>query len=94
MFIRNLYETRRMQYTLYNALALEPSAWRDGKPLATVQLTIPAELEEYNGCFWPWRASELENLVASCPNSRYYVEAWDYYSKGIFQYTRYCVVSL
>ena len=94
MFIRNLYETRRMQYTLYNALALEPSAWRDGKPLATIQLTIPAELEEYNGCFWPWRASELENLVASCPNSRYYVEAWDYYSKGIFQYTRYCVVSL
>ena len=33
MFIRNLYETRRMQYTLYNALATEPSAWQDGKPL-------------------------------------------------------------
>lgn len=94
MFIRNLYETRRMQYTLYNALALEPSAWQDGKPLAAVQLTIPAELEAYNGSFWPWRASELEKLVESRPNSRYYVEAWDYYHKGIFQYTRYCVVSL
>ena len=93
MFIRNLYETRRMEYTIYNALGKEPSAWRDGKPLATVQLTIRAEDEAYTNSFWPWRSSELEKLVHSRPNSRYYVEAWDYYSKGIFQYTRYCVVS-
>ena len=94
MFIRNIYETRRMQYTIYNALGKEPSAWRDGKPLAAVQLTIPAELDVYEKHFWPWRMSELENLVHSRPNSSYYVEAWDYYHRGIFQYTRYCVVSL
>ena len=94
LFVRNLYETRRMQYTIYNALGKEPSAWRDGRPLATVQLTIPAEYEAYTGRFWPWRDSELVNLVHSCPNSRYSVEAWDYYHNGIFQHTRYCVLSL
>lgn len=93
MFIRNIYETRRMQYTIYNALGKEPSAWRDGKPLASVQLTIRPEDEDYTYALWPWRSSELEKLVHSRPNSRYYVEAWDYYSKGIFQYVRYCVVS-
>ena len=94
LFVRNLYELRRMQYTIYNALGKEPSAWRDGKPLATVQLTTPAEYEAYTAKFWPWRGSDLVNLVHSCPNSRYYIDAWDYYHNGIFQYTRYCVLSL
>lgn len=77
MFIRNIYETRRMQYTIYNAIGREPSAWRDGKPLASVQLTIRPEDEDYTHALWPWRSSELEKLVHSRPNSRYYVEAWD-----------------
>ena len=94
LFVRNLYETRRMQYTIYNALGKEPSAWRDGKPLATVQLTTPAEYEAYTAKFWPWSEAELNNLVHSRPNSRYYIDAWDYYHNGIFQYTRYCVLSL
>lgn len=94
MFIRNIYETRRMQYTIYNALGKEPSAWQNGKPLATVELTISAEDEAYTQSFWPWRTSELEKLVHSRPNSCYYVEAWDVYHNGIFQHTRYCVVSL
>lgn len=94
MFIRNLYETRRMQYTIYNTLGQEPSAWRDGKPLASVQLTINAEDEPFSQAFWPWRDSELEKLVHGRPNSHYYMEAWDYYHNGIFQHTRYCVASL
>ena len=94
MFIRNIYETRRMQYTIYNALGKEPSAWRDGKPLMTIALTIDPADEPWVKASWPWRASDLEDLVHSRPNSHYYVEAWDYYSKGIFQYTRYCVASL
>lgn len=93
LFIRNLHETRRMQYTIYNALGSEPSAWRGNKPLATLELSIPADLELYTEAFWPWRASELNDMVHSRPNSRYYVEAWDYYLNGVFQYTRYCVVS-
>ena len=93
LFIRNLYETRRMQYTIYNALGNEPSAWYGDEPLATIELSIPANLELYTEAFWPWRASELTDMVHSRPNSRYYVEAWDYYLNGVFQYTRYCVVS-
>ena len=58
LFVRNLYETRRMQYTIYNALGKEPTAWKDGKPLATVELTTPAEYEAYTAKFWPWRESE------------------------------------
>lgn len=94
LFIRNLYETRRMQYTLYNALGKESSACKNGTPLTTVELTIPAELEAYTNSFWPWRASELEDLVHSRPNSQYYIEAWDYYLNGVFQYTRYLVCSI
>ena len=58
LFVRNLYETRRMQYTIYNALGKEPTAWKNGKPLATVELTTPAEYEAYTAKFWPWRESE------------------------------------
>ena len=94
MFIRNIYETRRMQYTIYNAIGREPSAWRDGKPLMTIALTIDPADEPWVKTSWPWRASDLEDLVHSRPNSHYYVEAWDYYHNGIFQYTRYCVASL
>ena len=32
MFIRNLYETRRMLYTLYNAIGDNPETWQNGKP--------------------------------------------------------------
>lgn len=51
LFIRNLYETRRMQYTVYNVLLQEPTAWRDGELLATVSLNIPADLGDYTGAF-------------------------------------------
>lgn len=94
LFVKNLYETRRMQYTIYEALRDEPSAWRNGKPLATVELEIPDEYEAYTAHFWPWRESEITTLVHSRPNSRYYVTAWDYFHNGIFQHTRYYILSL
>jgi len=94
LFIRNLYETRRMEYTIRNALGNEPDAWRGDELLAKINLTIPKEYEAYTDAFWPWRASELETLVHAIPNVRYYVEAWDYYHNGVFQYTRYCVFSI
>jgi hypothetical protein len=94
LFIRNVRETRRMEYTIYNALGKEPSAWQDGKPLATVSLTIPADKEVYAAAFWPWDASNITDLVHSRPNSRYAVEAWDYYHNGKFMYVRYIILSL
>jgi len=94
LFVRNVYEVRRMVCTIYNALGEEPSAWRDGKPLATIQAKIPIEYEAYTAKFWPWRQSELTDLVHSRPNSRYYVDAFDFYHDGVYQYTRYLVLSL
>ena len=94
LFVTNLYELRRMEYTIRNALGREPDAWRDGKLLAKINLTIPPEYEPYTERFWPWRESVLTDLVHALPNVRYYIAAYDYYHNGIFQYTRYCVMSI
>ena len=94
LFVRNVYEVRRMVCTIYNALGEEPSAWRNDEPLATVSTVIPPEYEAYTAKFWPWRESELTDLVHSRPNSRYYVDAFDFYHDGVYEYTRYLVLSL
>ena len=94
LFVRNVYEVRRMVYTIYNALGEEPSAWRNDEPLATVSTVIPPEYEAYTAKFWPWNESNLTDLVHSRPNSRYYVDAFDFYHDGTYQYTRYLVLSL
>ena len=91
LYVRNLYETRRMQYTLYNALGRTQEAWRDGTLLAKVCLTIPAEYEAYTPVFWPWRASELEKKAAAVPRGRFWCEAWDAYVDGRFMQTQYYI---
>ena len=58
LFVRNLYEVRRLVYTIYNAIGEEPDAWRDGKPLCKICTEIPPEYEPYTGVFWPWQSSE------------------------------------
>ena len=94
LFVRNVYEVRRMVYTLYNALGDEPDAWRDGKPLCKIYTEIPPKYEPYTDRFWPWRAEEITSAVHDLPNVRYYVDAYDYYHNGIYQYTRYCFISI
>ena len=94
LFVTNLYELRRMEYTLRNALGNEPDAWRGKQLLAKINLTIPPEYESYTEKFWPWRESEITDLVHALPNVRYYIAAYDFYHNGVFQYTRYCVMSI
>ena len=94
IFVRNLHETRRMQYTLYNAIGRTPESWRDGKPLARVFLTIPAEYEPYTPVFWPWRESELAKHVANIPRGRFRVESWDYYRNNVYLETRYYICTI
>ena len=94
LFIRNVYEVRRMVYTIYNALGDEPDAWCDGKPLFKIYTEIPSEYEPYTERFWPWRSEEITDVVRACPNVRYYVDAYDFYHDGIFQHTRYCLMSI
>ena len=94
LFVRNVYEVRRMVYTIYNAIGEEPGAWRDGKPLCKIYTEIPPEYEPYTGTFWPWRSSEITDAVHALPNVRYYVDAYDYYHNNVYQYTRYLLLTL
>ncbi len=98
VIITNLYETRRMQYTLYNAVPNCPELWENGalklnskgEPILRLQLGITDE----NGRqpFWPWREEQLTQVFYSAPMARFAVCAWDYYnSSGQFMYTRYVV---
>ena len=94
LFIRNVYEVRRMVYTIYNAIGEEPDAWRDGKPLCKIYTEIPLEYEPYTGAFWPWRESEITDAVHAIPNVRYYVDAYDYYHNHVYMYTRYLLMQI
>lgn len=95
LFVRNLYETRRMLYTLYNAIGSNPETWQNGAPVlfpsgnqkVRINLTISDDLTPQS--FWPWRESEIVNLFNSCPPGTYSMEAWDVYCNGIYQYTEY-----
>ena len=98
VIITNLYETRRMQYTLYNAVPNCSELWTNGKlklnskgtPILNLQLGIT----DSGGSqpFWPWRDEQLTQVFYSAPMARFAVCAWDYYnSSGQFMYTRYVV---
>ena len=97
LFQRNLYETRRMLYTLYNAIGDNPETWQNGQPVkfpsgndkVKINLTIPAEVTPQS--FWPWRAEQITELFNSCPPGSYSMEAWDVYKNGVFQYTEYSI---
>lgn len=95
LFLRNVYETRRMLYTLYNAIGSNPETWQNGAPVlfpsgnakVRINLTIAPDLTAQS--FWPWRADQITGLFDSCPPGTYSMEAWDVFCSGIFQYTEY-----
>ena len=97
LFIRNLYETRRMQYTLYNAIGVNGQTWEngtlklrgDGTPVARVQLFISDDAQAES--FWLWRADQITADFESCPPGFYQLEAWDVYANGKYLYTEYRV---
>lgn len=100
LFVRNLYESRRMQYTIQNLAGNHPDTSEDGRlkygskgtPSVRIRLTIPDSITAQS--FWPWRESELERLFNSCPPGTYYMEAWDVFCDGTFLYTQYKVYAL
>lgn len=97
LFILNLYETRRMQYTIYNCVPNCPELWENGtlklnskgNPILRLQLGIT----ESGGVqpFWPWRENQLTQVFYSVPGARFAVEAWDVFSNGKYLYTEYDV---
>lgn len=97
LYIRNLYETRRMQYTLYNAVPNCPELWENGALKLNSQgapiLRLSLEITEDKAIqpFWPWREEQLTQVFYSAPMAQFAVEAWDFYHNGKFLYTEYSV---
>lgn len=97
IFIRNLYETRRMQYTLYNAVANCPELWENGtlklNSKGTPILRLSLEITEQKAVqpFWPWREVQLTQVFYSAPMAQFAVEAWDVFHNGKYLYTEYDV---
>ena len=97
LYVLNLYETRRMLYTLYNTVPSCPELWEngslkresDGTPVARFSMGIADSAHAQ--VFWPWRADQLTALLKSAPYATFEVEAWDVYKDGIFQYIEYRV---
>ena len=95
LFVLNLYETRRMQYTLYNCVPNCPELWEggelkryaDGTPILRLQLGISEQTSVQT--FWPWREDQLTQVFYSAPGASFAVEAWDVYHDGTFLHTRY-----
>jgi len=95
IFIRNLYETRRMLYSLYNAMGEDdwimqsgtPRLRGDGSPWVHIHLTLPDDM--IGAPFWPWREEAVPDMLHSCPGGDYYVEVWDVFKNGKFLRTEY-----
>ena len=95
IFIRNLYETRRMLYSLYNAMGEDdwimqsgsPRMRGDGTPWVHIHLTLPDDM--LGTPFWPWREEAVPEALHSCPGGDYYLEVWDVYKNGKFLRTEY-----
>ena len=100
LHILNLYETRRMLYTLYNAVPNCPELWEagaiklnsKGEPILRLSMGIT----ESSGVqtFWPWRDEQLTRVFYSAPMARFEVEAWDVYKNGKYLYTEYNVMGM
>lgn len=87
MFVRNLYETRRMLYTLYNAIGSNPETWQNGAPALhpsgnpKVRINLTITETQNPECFWPWRESEIIDPFNSNPcvghKSKHFIASFD-----------------
>lgn len=94
--ITNLYELRRMQYTIYNCVPNCPELWENGSLKLNSKgnpiLRFRFGITEHTAIqvFWPWRDNQLTQVFYSAPSAGFAVEAWDYYnSNGQFMFTQY-----
>lgn len=95
LFIRNVYECRRMQYTIMNLAGNHPETSTGGKlrhgskgtPYVRIEFGIPEGVTPQK--FWPWREEDIARVFNSCPPGTYSIDCWDVYKNGIFQRTEY-----
>ena len=80
IFVRNLYEIRRMMYTLYNAMGEDDWIMQDGKPRlrgdGTPWIHIHYGMPEGRSIpgFWPWREAQVTESLHSSPGGEYYLD--------------------
>lgn len=95
LFVRNLYELRRMQYTIYNAMGGCSATWEDGRAVLRsdgtpwIHFTYGFPAGQTVEGFWPWWAEDVTAAIQSAPSGTYRLDVWDVYTNGIFQRTEY-----
>ena len=95
LHVLNLYETRRMLYTLYNTAPSCPEVWENralklnAEGIPILRLTMGISESNSVQVFWPWQEDQLTKVFKSAPMARFEVEAWDVYKDGVFQRTEY-----
>ena len=95
LHVLNLYETRRMLYTLYNTAPSCPEVWENralklnAEGIPILRLTMGISESNSVQVFWPWQEEQLTKVFKSAPMARFEVEAWDVYKDGVFQRTEY-----
>ena len=80
--IRNLHETRRMQYYLFEV----------AEPGTKIYLGLEGSRPGDPSVEWPWHEGMLQDMYLSGPRSKVWVDAYDVYNaEGSFLYTEYDV---
>ena len=79
VLIRNLHETRRMQYSLFEV----------AEPGTKIYLGMEGARPGEPSVEWPWHEGMLQQMYLSGPRSKVWVEAWDCYKNGRYLYTEY-----
>ena len=95
LFILNVKEMKRMQYTLYNAIGNNSEVWENGtikksskgNPLVKIKFGIESDTGVQS--FYPYYEERILEVFESCPIGIYSLEAWDVYKNGKFLYTEY-----
>ena len=79
VLIRNLHETRRMQYSLFEV----------AEPGTKIYLGMEGAWPGEPSVEWPWHEGMLQQMYLSGPRSKVWVDAWDCYKNGRYLYTEY-----
>lgn len=77
--IRNLHETRRMQYSLFEV----------AEPGTKIYLGLEGARPGEPSVEWPWHEGMLQAMYLSGPRSKVWVDAYDYYVDGRYLFTEY-----
>ena len=79
VLIRNLHETRRMQYSLFEV----------AEPGTKIYLGMEDARPGEPSVEWPWHEGMLQAMYLSGPGSKVWVDAYDCYKNGRYLYTEY-----